>query len=95
MSQPNESPSTNELIESCAKYLHLRFDYQSRMEQVHEHMDAEALTEAIAASHVGNHRVMDALIENTALGLCRRSAAALVKQYGEFWQKFYEGVDYE
>ena len=95
MKKPNESPSTSELIESCAAYLHLRFNYQSRMEQIHEWMDADKLTEALRKHEAGDLMAINLLMEETARMLCRRSAEALIKAHGDKWQKFYERDEFE
>lgn len=88
-------PTTAELIESCAAYLHLRFNYQSRMEQIHEWMDADKLTEALRKHEAGDIMAINLLMEETARMLCRKTAEALIKAHGDNWQSFYEEVSYE
>lgn len=95
MNQPNESPSTQEQIESCTQYLLDRFDMQARMEQVHEWMGAESLTEALHKFDAENPWPLRDLMQKTARELCACSAVALVKTHGENWQSFYEEVSYE
>lgn len=95
MNQPNESPSTAELIESCTAYLHDRFGCQARMEQIHEWMDADKLTEALRKHESGDMMAINLLMEETARMLCRRSAEALIKAYGDKWQSLYQEVSYE
>lgn len=91
----NESPTTQELIESCAAYLHLRFNYQSRMAQILEWMDADKLTEALRKHEAGDLMAINLLMEETARMLCRRSAEALIKAHGDKWQEFYERDEFE
>lgn len=95
MKHPDESPTTQELTESCTNYLHRRFDYAARMEQVHEWMDADKLTEALRKHETGDMIAINILMEETARMLCRRSAEALVKAHGDKWQEFYESDEFE
>lgn len=95
MKQPDEAPSTNELIESCTQYLLDRFSYQARMEQVHEWMDADSLTEALRKHEAGDLMAINLLMEETARMLCAKSAAALIKAHGDNWQEFYERDEFE
>jgi len=95
MNQPNESPTTSELIESCTTYLHDRFNYQSRMEQVHEWMDADKLTEALRKHEAGDMMAINLLMEETARMICMKSAEALIKAHGDAWQEFYERDEFE
>lgn len=90
-----ESPSTTDQIKSCTQYLLDRFDCHARMEQVHEWMDADKLTEALRKHNAGDMMAISLLMEETARMLCRKSAKALVKAHGDKWQEFYERDDYE
>ena len=95
MNQPNESPSTADQIKSCTQYLLDRFDCHARMEQVHEWMDADKLTEALRKHEAGDMMAISLLMEETARMLCMRSAEALVYAHGDKWQSFYEEISYE
>lgn len=86
-------PTKSELIESCTQYLLDRFNYQSRMEQVHEWMDVDKLTEALRKHEDGDLMAINLMMEEAARMLCRRSAEALIKAHGDGWQKFYEALD--
>lgn len=90
-----ESPSTKEQLESCTQYLLDRFNYQSRMQQVHEWMNADKLTEALRKHETGDMMAINLLMEETARMLCRRSAEALVYAHGDAWQEFYERDEFE
>lgn len=65
------------------------------MEQVHEWMDADKLTEALRKHEAGDMMAINLLMEETARMICRRSAEALIKAHGDKWQSFYEEVSYE
>lgn len=95
MVAPNESPSTADQIKSCTQYLLDRFDCHARMEQVHEWMDADKLTEALRKHEAGDLMAINLLVEETARMLCEKSAKALIKERGDAWQEFYERDDYE
>jgi len=87
--------TTADQIQSCMQYLHDRFNYQSRMEQVHEWMDADKLTEALRKHETGDMMAITLLMEETARMLCVKSAEALIKAHGDKWQEFYERDEFE
>ena len=97
MNQPNESSSTDELIESCARYLHDRFDYRTRMAEVAEElsMNPEALDAALAAFMLDSGLLLRVMIENAAKRVCEWSARKLIRAHGGAWQEFYERDDFE
>lgn len=95
MKQPNESPTTTDQIQSCTQYLLDRFDCHARMEQVHEWMDADKLTEALRKHEAGDLMAINLLVEETARMLCRKSAKALVAAYGGNWRAQLERDDFE
>lgn len=86
---------SDDQIQSCTQYLLDRFDMQARMEQIHEWMDADKLTEALRKHEAGDLIAINLLIAETAIMLCMRSAEALIKAHGDKWQIFYEEVIYE
>jgi len=86
---------SDDQIQSCAQYLLDRFNYQSRMEQIHEWMDADKLTEALRKHEAGDMMAINLLMEETARMLCRCSAEALIKARGDGWQEFYERDEFE
>lgn len=97
MKQPNESPTTPELIESCAAYLHLRFDYETRLMEVSEQLalNPDALNEALVRFMNGDILALRLTLENAAKAICERSAQKLIKAHGDAWQEFYERDEFE
>ena len=95
MNQPNESPTTADQIQSCTQYLLDRFDMQARMEQIHEWMDADKLTEALRKHEAGDLMAINLLMEETARMLCAKSAKTLVAGYGDNWQSKLEESSYD
>lgn len=97
MNHQNESPTTNEIIESCTTYLHDRFNYSTRMAEVTEElsMTPDALDLALAAFMLDSGLLLRVTIENAARRICKSSAIKLIKAHGENWRSFYEEVSYE
>lgn len=82
-------------LNSATQYLLDRFNYQAKMEQVHEWMDADKLTEALRKHEAGDMMAINLLMEETARMLCRRSAESLIKAHGAAWQEFYLRDEFE
>lgn len=85
----------NDQLTSATQYLLDRFSYQARMEQVHEWMNADKLTEALRKHEAGDMMAINRLMEETARALCVKSALSLIKAHGDKWQEFYERDEFE
>lgn len=88
MNQPNESLTTQELTTACTNYLLERFNYQARIAEVSEQLSTEPdkLDAALVAFMLDSGLLLRVTVENAAKAICERSAAKLVKQYGDRWQ---------
>lgn len=91
------NPTTDELIKGCTDYLHLRFNYETRMMEVSEQLalNPDALDEALVRFMDGDILALRLTIENAARAICGRAAEKLVKAKGDGWLKFYDEVDCE
>ena len=92
-----EDLTTSELIESCAAYLHDRFNYETRMMEVSEQLSVnpDALDEAMVRFMNGDILALRLTFESAAKAICERSAQKLINVHGAAWQEFYERDDFE
>ena len=92
-----EDLTTDELIKGCTDYLHLRFNYETRMMEVSEQLalNPDALDEALARFMSGDILALRLVIENAAMAICERDAQKLVKAHGSSWREFYERDEFE
>jgi len=90
-------PTTQELIESCTTYMHDRFNYDKRMEEVSEQLalNPDALDEALVRFMNGDILALRLTLENAARAVCERSAQKLIKAHSDKWQEFYERDEFE
>lgn len=97
MKQQDESPTTQELIESCATYLHDRFNYETRMMEVTEQLalNPDAIDEVMVRFMNGDILALRLTLENAAKAICERSAQKLIKAHGSSWREFYERDEFE
>ena len=88
---------TTDQIQSCARYLHNRFNYETRMIEVSEQLalNPDALDDALVRFMGGDILALMLTIENAAMAICARSAQKLVKAHGDKWREFYERDDFE
>ena len=89
--------SAENQLESCAQYLHDRFDYETRMSEVSERLslNPDALDEALVRFMDGDILSLRLTIENAAKVICERSAQKLIKAHSDAWQEFYERDEFE
>ena len=88
---------TTDQLQSCAQYLHDRFNYETRMMEVSEQLalNPDALDDALVRFMGGDILALRLTIESAAMEICARSAEKLVKAKGEEWQEFYEREDFD
>lgn len=91
------NPTTDELIKGCTDYLHLRFNYETRMMEVSEQLalNPDALDEALVRFMDGDILALRLTIENAARAVCDRSAQKLIKVHDDRWREFYERDEFE
>lgn len=84
-------------IQSCARYLHDRFSYETRMMEVSEQLalSPDALDEALVRFMGGDILALRLTIEKAAMAICERAAQKLVKAHGPAWREFYERDEFE